>query len=62
MELENLNYKIENVIMNNIFFIFRESQLQVQSCYESNPSKPLVCRDKVLEFTNCVATMVTPGA
>jgi len=42
--------------------ICRESQLQVQSCYESNPSKPLVCRDKVLEFTNCVATMVTPGA
>jgi len=42
--------------------ICRDSQLQVQSCYESNPTKPLVCRDKVLEFTNCVATMVTPGA
>jgi len=40
----------------------RESQLQVQSCYESNPTKPLLCREKVLEFTNCVATMVSPGA
>merc|ERR1711874_897985 len=32
-----------------------QSQSAVQSCYESNPSRPLYCRDKVLEFTACVA-------
>merc|ERR1711874_340368 len=32
-----------------------ESQSAVQSCYESNPSRPLYCRDKVLGFTACVA-------
>jgi len=46
--------------------ICRESQLAVQSCYEANPSKPLLCRDKVLEFTNCVAAarleMLSSGA
>jgi len=46
--------------------ICRESQLAVQSCYEANPSKPLICRDKVLEFTNCVAAarleMLSSGA
>jgi len=34
---------------------YRQSQSAVQSCYESNPSRPLYCRDKVLEFTACVA-------
>lgn len=34
--------------------ICRESRLAVQSCYSDNPSKPLLCRDKVLEFSSCV--------
>jgi len=34
--------------------ICRDSRLAVQSCYSENPSKPLLCRDKVLEFSNCV--------
>jgi len=33
----------------------RDSQLAVQSCYSENPSKPLLCREKVLEFSNCVS-------
>jgi len=27
---------------------------EVQSCYSSNPSQPLLCRDKVAEFSQCV--------
>ena len=45
--------------------ICRESEQSVLSCYESNPGKPLLCRDKVLAFTKCVsearAGLVTPG-
>jgi len=33
----------------------RESQSAVESCYESHPSRPLNCRDKVIEFSACVA-------
>jgi len=35
--------------------ITRDSRLAVQSCYSDNPSKPLLCRDKVLEFSSCVS-------
>jgi len=35
--------------------ICRDSRLAVQSCYSENPSKPLLCRDKVLEFSSCVS-------
>jgi len=35
--------------------ICRDSRLAVQSCYSDNPSKPLLCRDKVLEFSSCVS-------
>lgn len=45
--------------------ICRESEQSVLSCYESNPGKPLLCREKVLAFTKCVsearAGLVTPG-
>jgi len=45
--------------------ICRESEQSVLSCYESNPGKPLLCRDKVLAFTKLVsearAGLVTPG-
>lgn len=27
---------------------------EVQSCYSSNPSQPLLCRDKVAQFSQCV--------
>merc|ERR1719471_1209855 len=33
----------------------RESQAAVESCYKSHPNRTLDCRDKVLEFTACVA-------
>lgn len=33
----------------------RDSRLAVQTCYSENPSKPLLCREKVLEFSNCVS-------
>ena len=49
-----------------MLFIFRDSQLAVQQCYEANPSKPLMCRDLVTKFTSCVASarldLVSPGA
>jgi len=35
--------------------VCRESRIAVQSCYSENPTKPLLCRDKVLEFSNCVS-------
>eukprot|EP00092_Neocalanus_flemingeri_P012838 GFUD01013832.1.p1 GENE.GFUD01013832.1~~GFUD01013832.1.p1 ORF type:complete len:325 (+),score=126.77 GFUD01013832.1:106-1080(+) len=35
--------------------ICRDSRLAVQTCYSENPSKPLLCREKVLEFSNCVS-------
>jgi len=35
--------------------ICRDSRLAVQSCYSDNPSKPLLCREKVLEFSSCVS-------
>lgn len=45
--------------------ICRESQQSVLSCYESNPGKPLLCREQVLAFTKCVSEarsgLVTPG-
>jgi len=45
--------------------ICRESQQSVLSCYQSNPGKPLLCRDQVLAFTKCVSEvrsgLVTPG-
>merc|ERR1712218_371411 len=34
--------------------ICRDSRLAVQSCYSENPSKPLLCRDIVKEFSSCV--------
>jgi len=43
----------------------RSSQLAVQNCYSENPSQSLLCREKVLEFSNCVAKsrmeMLTPS-
>jgi len=35
--------------------ICRDSRLAVQSCYSENPSKPLLCRDKIKEFSSCVS-------
>jgi len=35
--------------------ICRDSRLAVQSCYSENPSKPLLCRDIVKEFSSCVS-------
>jgi len=35
--------------------ICRESRLAVQSCYSENSSKPLLCRDKIKEFSSCVS-------
>lgn len=35
--------------------ICRDSRLAVQSCYSDNPSSPLLCREKVLEFSSCVS-------
>jgi len=35
--------------------ICRESRLAVQTCYSENPSKPLLCRDKIKEFSSCVS-------
>jgi len=32
----------------------KELSSEVQSCYSSNPSQPLLCRDKVAEFSQCV--------
>jgi len=32
----------------------KDMSLDVQSCYSSNPSQPLLCRDKVAEFSQCV--------
>jgi len=32
----------------------RDLSSEVQSCYSSNPSQPLLCRDKVAEFSQCV--------
>jgi len=31
-----------------------ESSAAVQKCYSSHPGHPLVCRDKVLQFSQCV--------
>jgi len=36
-------------------FNSRDSRLAVQSCYSENPSKPLLCRDKIKEFSSCVS-------
>jgi len=42
----------------------REATEAVQSCYSANPNKSLLCRDKVLEFSQCVhqarANLLTP--
>jgi len=35
--------------------VCRDSRLAVQSCYSDNPSRPLLCREKVLEFSSCVS-------
>merc|ERR1711881_5675 len=35
--------------------ICRESRLAVQSCYSENSSRPLLCRDKIKEFSSCVS-------
>lgn len=32
----------------------RDASNAVQSCYSSNPSKPLLCREAVLQFSQCV--------
>jgi len=32
----------------------REASDAVQSCYSSNPQQPLLCRDKVMQFSQCV--------
>jgi len=34
--------------------VCRSGRQAVQDCYSSNPSKPLLCRDMVLEFSKCV--------
>jgi len=31
-----------------------EASSAVQDCYSSHPGQPLVCRDKVLQFSQCV--------
>ena len=31
-----------------IYYCFRDMSLDVQSCYSSNPSQPLLCRDQVI--------------
>merc|ERR1712106_102161 len=47
-------------IVNNLFKsapnreVCRSGRQAVQDCYSSNPSKPLLCRDMVLEFSKCV--------
>jgi len=45
--------------------ICSSSQLAVQNCYSENPSQSLLCREKVLEFSSCVAKsrmeMLTPS-
>jgi len=33
---------------------YSESSAAVQECYSSHPGQPLVCRDKVLQFSQCV--------
>jgi len=32
----------------------KDLSADVQSCYSSNPSQPLLCRDKVAQFSQCV--------
>jgi len=32
----------------------RESSGEVEQCYSSHPSQPLLCREKVLHFSQCV--------
>merc|ERR1712013_210514 len=32
----------------------KDMSLDVQSCYSSNPSQPLLCRDQVAQFSQCV--------
>merc|ERR1719291_872982 len=32
----------------------KDFSADVQSCYSSNPSQPLMCRDKVAQFSQCV--------
>jgi len=34
--------------------ICRDASDAVQSCYSSHPQQPLLCRDKVLQFSQCV--------
>jgi len=34
--------------------VCRSGRQAVQECYTANPSKPLLCRDMVLEFSKCV--------
>merc|ERR1712156_1145602 len=31
----------------------KDMSLNVQSCYSSNPSQPLLCRDQVAQFSQC---------
>jgi len=33
---------------------YKDLSSEVQSCYSSNPSQPLMCRDKVAQFSQCV--------
>jgi len=43
----------------------RDASDAVQSCYSSNSQQPLLCRDKVLQFSHCVhqarANLLTPS-
>jgi len=45
--------------------ICREASEAVKSCYTSNPRQSLLCREKVLHFSECVTTarsqLVTPS-
>merc|ERR1712083_878149 len=45
---EICRFAIANFYKHGLTLLFRDSRLAVQSCYSENPSKPLLCRDKVL--------------
>ena len=37
----------------------RDLSTDVQSCYSSNPSQPLLCRDKVILISHCLCLCVS---